>query len=129
MNECKPLYHNVLDPAFMSCTISFPSRRTSEEDLRAPALSLLILVMVVMTGFQGPGNRNHLPGNSSAPATVIGRTLERNVRCAVEEVASSGMLCSGRRGEHRYTVWWMTRRAPVSCAVEDVVSTGTLCDG
>jgi len=33
------------------------------------------------------------------------------------------------RGEHRYTMRWMTCRAPVHYAVDDVVSTGTLCGG
>jgi len=29
-----------------------------------------------------------------------------------------------RRGENRYTMWWMTWRAPVHYVVDDVASTG-----
>jgi hypothetical protein len=42
---------------------------------------------------------------------------------------SSGTLCGGRSGDHRYTMLWMTWRLPVQCVVDDVMSTDTLCDG
>ena len=32
-----------------------------------------------------------------------------SVKCTSFFTPSPGALCSGRRGEHRYTMWWMTR--------------------
>ena len=43
----------------------------------------------------------------------------------MDDVASTGTLCGGWRGEHRCTTRWMTWPAPVHYAVGDVASTCT----
>jgi len=57
---------------------------------------------------------------------TVSRRSERLNR-GESDVASIGTLCGGCRGEHRYAMRWMTRRAPVRYVVDDVASTGTLC--
>jgi len=46
---------------------------------------------------------------------VIGGRLSRETRIKsrVDDVVSTGALCGGLYGEHRYAMWWMMWRAPV----------------
>jgi len=49
-----------------------------------------------------------------------------SVHCyVVDDVARTGTLCGGWRGEHRCTMWWVTGRAPVHDEGNDVAGTGT----
>jgi len=56
-------------------------------------------------------------------------TWRAQVLYVVGDVASTGTLCGGSRGEHRYTMCYvvMTWRAPAHDVVDHVASTGTLC--
>ena len=54
-------------------------------------------------------------------------TWRAPVHYVVDDVASTGTLCGGSHGEHRYTMLRMTWRAPVHYVVDEVTSTGTLC--
>ena len=47
----------------------------------------------------------------------------------VNDVESTSAPCGGCHVEYRYTMRWMTWRAPVHYAVDDMASTGILCGG
>jgi len=44
------------------------------------------------------------------------------VHYVVDDAASTSTLYGGCCGEHRYTMWWITRRAPVQYVVNDAAS-------
>jgi len=41
---------------------------------------------------------------------------------SVDDAASTGTPCGGRRNQHRHTMWWMTQQAPVHYIVYDAAS-------
>ena len=57
------------------------------------------------------------------------RLSPAGVYTVVDDGASTGTLCGGRCGEHRYDMWLMMWRATVHYLVDDVASNDTLCGG
>ena len=117
MDECKPLVSGAGE-----------TDGEKEEGEKDAAAGELVGEAEASAGFHLAGIHRVCGEHRYTMRWITWRAL---VHYVVDDVASSGKLCGGLRGEHRHTMetWWMAWGAPVHCVVDDVASTGTLCGG